>query len=296
MRVFIVLVALAGLAALARGLEQQLNPADFLPEMNQPVKPINIIGNIYYVGTNGVSSFLIVTPQGHILIDSAFNQSVPLIRQSVKTLGFRFEDIEIVLSSHAHFDHVAGHALVKEQTGARVMASALDADVIRKGNEQLWDGWKGTRVDRIIRDGDVVRLGDVALTAHLTPGHTPGCTTWTMNVTDGGRQYVVVFVGGYGINPGVTLVDNASYPTIADDYARTFRVLRSLRPDVFLAQHPEIFSFDEKVKRRTTNGNANPFIDPDGYRRVIQEGEHAYVSQLARERRDRGREADREKR
>ena len=139
--------------------QQRLNPVDFLPDMNQPVEPLHIIGNVYYVGTNGVSSFLIVTPEGHILLDSGFNQSVPLIRKSIGSLGFRFEDIRILLSTHAHFDHVAGHGLIQEQTGARVMASERDAEVIARGDESLWEGWRPSRVDRVIRDGDRVRLG-----------------------------------------------------------------------------------------------------------------------------------------
>jgi metallo-beta-lactamase class B len=264
---------------------QRLKPEDFLPEMNQPVAPARLIGNIYYVGTNGVSSFLITTPVGHILLDSGFNQSVPLIRDSITTLGFRFEDIRMLLSSHAHFDHVAGHSLIQQQTGAQIVASRRDADVIARGDDALWEGWHGSQVNRIVGDKDVVRLGDAELTAHLTPGHTEGCTTWTMNTTEEGRQYRVVFVGGYGINPGVRLVGNPAYPKIAEDYARTFRVLTQLEPNVFLAQHPDLFEFEEKVGRLRAGVTPNPFVDPDGYRNAVSEGERAYLAQLRRERR-----------
>ena len=147
--------------------------------MNQPVEPVHIIGNIYYVGTNGVSSFLIVTPKRHILLDSAFNQSVALIRKSIGTLGFRFEDIRILLSTHAHFDYVAGHSWIQEQTGHGLWRAPL-MPVIARGGEDLWDGWRPSRVDRLIRDGDCVRLGGIELMADLTPGHTKGCTTWSM--------------------------------------------------------------------------------------------------------------------
>jgi metallo-beta-lactamase class B len=263
---------------------QRLKPEDFLPEMNQPIEPVHIIGNIYYVGTNGVSSFLIVTSAGHILIDSAFNQSVPLIRDSIATLGFRIEDVRVLLSTHAHFDHVAGHALIQQHSGARVMASGPDAKIIARGGDELWEGWGGSSVDRIIRDHDRVRLGGVELRAHLTPGHTEGCTTWTMDTTDAGRKYRVVFVGGYGINPGVRLVGNSAYPRIADDYARTFRVLKQLKPDVFLAQHPEVFGFEDKVRKLRAGAKQNPFIDPEGYRQRVAEGEDAYRQQLQRER------------
>jgi metallo-beta-lactamase class B len=252
--------------------------------MNQPVAPVHIIGNIYYVGTNGVSSFLIVTSAGHILIDSGFNQSVPLIRNSVTELGFRFEDIRILLSSHAHFDHVAGHALVQQQTGAQIMASQKDAEIITRGDDALWEGWLGSRVDRIVADDDVVGLGGVALRAHLTPGHTEGCTTWTMETTVGEDRYQVVFAGGYGINPGVRLVGNNAYPRIAEDYARTFAVLKRLKPDVFLAQHPDIFRFEDKRRRIRAGEETNPFIDPAGYQTAVQEGERAYLEQLRRER------------
>jgi metallo-beta-lactamase class B len=263
---------------------QQLKPADFLPEMNQPVAPVQIIANIYYVGTNGVSSFLIATPAGHILIDSGFNQSVPLIRDSVAKLGFKFEDIRLLLSSHAHFDHVAGHALIQQQTGARIVASRKDARVIARGGDDQWEGWHVSGVDRVVGNNDVVRLGGTELRAHLTPGHTEGCTTWTTDVSDGGQRYRVVFVGGFGINPGVRLVGNTDYPRIAADYARTFRVLKRLKPDVFLAQHPEIFGFEEKVRSLRAGAKQNPFIDPQGYQKAVQDGEDAYLDQLRRER------------
>ena len=283
--VLLATVLVAALEAWAGAAHQRLSPVDFLPDMNQPVEPLHIIGNIYYVGTNGVSSFLIVTPEGHILLDSGFNQSVPLIRTSIGSLGFRFEDIRILLSSHAHFDHVAGHGLIQEQTGARVMASERDAEVIARGDESLWEGWRPSRVDRVIRDGDRVRLGGAELTAHLTPGHTKGCTTWTMEAVDGGKKYRVVFVGGYTINPGVRLLGNSDYPNIVDDFARTFRVLNSLKPDIFLAQHPDIFWLEEKRRKLNDGAAGNPFIDPGGYRERVREGEAAYRNQLRREQR-----------
>ena len=166
-RALLTALILSGISCVAVE-SQRLKPEDFLPEMNQPVAPVQIIGNIYYVGTNGVSSFLIVTPAGHILLDSGFNQSVPLIRDSVTKLGFRFEDIRILLSSHAHFDHVAGHALVQQLTGAQIIASQKDGEVIARGDEALWEGWQGSRVHRLVADDDVVSLGGVELRAHLT--------------------------------------------------------------------------------------------------------------------------------
>jgi metallo-beta-lactamase class B len=283
-RFILVSTMFVGGAAWLAGASQRLKPEEFLPEMNQPVEPAHIIGNIYYVGTNAVSSFLIVTAAGHLLLDSGFNQSVPLIRDSITKLGFRFDDIRILLSTHAHFDHVAGHALIQQQTGAQIIASRRDAEIIARGGDELWEGWQASRVDRIVGDNAVVRLAGIELKAHLTPGHTEGCTTWTMDTTEGGHRYRVVFVGGYGINPGVGLVGNTAYPRIAEDYARTFRVLKSLKPDVFLAQHPDLFGFDEKVTRRRAGAKQNPFVDPEGYRKAVQEGEDAYLEQLRRER------------
>jgi metallo-beta-lactamase class B len=263
---------------------ERLRPEDFLPEMNQPIPPAKIVGNIYYVGTNGVSSFLVVTPDGHILIDSGFNQSVPLIRDSVQALGFRFEDIRILLSSHAHFDHVAGHSLTQKLTGAQIIASRADGEVIARGDDRLWAGWHGSPVTRIVDDNDVVQLGGVILKAHLTPGHTEGCTTWTMDATEAGQSYGVVFACGYGINPGVRLVGNSAYPGIVDDYARTFRVLAALKPDVFLAQHPYVFRLEEKLQQARARATPNPFVDPDGYRKAVEAAEAAYLDQLRRER------------
>lgn len=282
-RALLTALILSGISCVAVE-SQRLKPEDFLPEMNQPVAPVQIIGNIYYVGTNGVSSFLVVTSAGHILLDSGFNQSVPLIRESVTKLGFRFEDIRMLLSSHAHFDHVAGHALVQQLTGAQIIASQKDGEVIARGDEALWEGWQGSRVHRLVADDDVVSLGGVELRAHLTPGHTEGCTTWTMETTVGNDRYRVVFAGGYGINPGVKLVGNSAYPQIAADYARTFSVLKRLKPDVFLAQHPDIFQFEDKLRGIRAGAKTNPFIDPEGYQKSVQDAENAYLKQLRSER------------
>lgn len=248
-------------------------------DWNRPMEPFRLIGNIYYVGPQGLSSYLITTPEGHILIDSGFERTVPLIRESVRKMGFRFQDIKILLSSHAHSDHVAGHALVKEFSGARVMASQADAAVISAGG-----AGRPVPVDRILQDGDTVKLGGVTMTAHLTPGHTQGCTTWTMTVEESGRKHDVVFVGGYSINTGVRLVHNAGYPEIADDYARTFRVLKSLSCDVFLAQHGDMFGLEEKARKLRAGAKPNPFIDPDGYRKAVEAAERTYREQLRRER------------
>jgi metallo-beta-lactamase class B len=257
--------------------------ADFTPKWNQPIAPYRVISNIYYVGTNYLASYLIQTPQGDILINPDYEQSVPLIRKSVEQLGYRFPDIKIILISHSHDDHAAGCALAKKLSGAKLMV--MDADIAEvenggSGDFQYTQHWTPVKVDRVLHDGDQVRLGDSVLTARLTPGHTKGCTTWTMDVTEGGHLYHVVIVGSPNVNTGYKLVNNGQYPQIAADYEKMFRVLRSLPCDIFLGAHGEYYGMDEKLKRLQAGGR-NPFIDPDGYRAFITESEQAFREKLA---------------
>ncbi len=258
--------------------------ADFTPKWNVAIPPYRIASNLYYVGTNYLASFLITTPAGDILINPDYEQSVPVIRASVEKLGFRFSDIKIILISHAHDDHAAGCALAKKLTGAKLMV--MDADVAEiehggVGDFQYADQrWPPVKVDRILHDGDRVSLGGMVLTAHLTPGHTKGCTTWTMEVKDGGRLYHVVIVGSPNVNPGYKLVGNKQYPQIAADYEKTFRVLASLPCDIFLGAHGVYYDMDDKLKRLRAGGR-NPFIDPEGYRAYVQEREEAFRRELA---------------
>lgn len=252
----------------------------------QPFEPFKIVGNLYYVGTRGVSSFLLTTPAGHILIDTGVEEAVPQVRANVEKLGFKITDIKILLASHAHFDHVGGHAEMQRITGATAMAVGEDAVSLSSGSDisaLSGPGWKRVAVGRVLRDGEDVSLGGVTLKANLTPGHTKGCTTWTTVIRDGGRSYRVVFVGGTSINQGVHLVGNTRHPTIIDDYARTFRVLKELSPDIFLAQHPNMFRMEEKVARMKA-GDANAFVDPEGYRTFVAGQEKAYQTELQRER------------
>jgi metallo-beta-lactamase class B len=259
------------------------------PDWTQPFPPHHIIGNIYYVGSQGLASYLITTPQGHILINSNLAKSVPLIRESVEKLGFRFSDIKILLISHAHWDHCAGSAAVKELTGAKYMV--MDADVPEieaggKGNFQYGDSltsrYEPTKVDRVLRDGDEVKLGDTVLVAHLTPGHTKGTTTWTMKAREADKTYNVVIIGSPNVNAGYKLVNNALYPQIADDYARMFRILKLLPADVFLGAHGNYYGMEAKFARMK-EGGPNPFIDPDGYKSYVAEREHAFRAELAKQ-------------
>src|SRR6266496_3517135 len=237
---------------------------------NRPFAPYRIIGNIHYVGTKEIAQYLITTREGHILLDSGFEASVPRLAANVRALGFRFEDVKILLTSHAHIDHVQGHALVRRLTGATVMVSAADAPVVATGGkgEPVYGGvyaWTPCPVDRVAADGERVTLGGTTLVAHITPGHTRGATTWTMEVTEGGRTLSVVFFPSANVNPGVRLVGNARYPEIAADFRRSFSVWKSLPCDVPLGSHGYFYDMEAKRRRLSSDGGANPFIDPGGY-------------------------------
>jgi metallo-beta-lactamase class B len=255
---------------------------------NKPIDPYRITGNIYYVGTNFLASYLFVTPEGSILLNSDYEESVPLVRASVEKLGFRFRDIKYLLSSQAHNDHSAGNFLVKELTGARVLVMQGDDDIIANGGKGdfRFDGeysWKPCKVDRVLHDGDTVALGGTTLVAHHTPGHTKGCTTWTTVVQDGDKKLNVVIVGGTGINPGVKLLNNPKYPSIVEDYTRTWGILRSLPCDIFLGAHGNYFAMDDKLVRFKAGEKPNPFIDPQGYRDFIDHSQQDYLKQLSAE-------------
>src|SRR5258708_22555504 len=215
-----------------------------------PFPPDRIIGNIYYVGTNTLSSFLIATPQGHVLIDSTYERSVPAIEKSVTALGFKFSDVKILLGNHAHGDHQEGDALVKQMTGAQVMAMAEEVPLL----QAMKPGGKEHPIDKVLHDADTVTLGGTTLTAHLTPGHTRGCTTWTTTAQEGGKTYNVMF--GCSLRaPGVVP------PAIADEFARSFKVVAALPCDVQLGDHPAQYNMQAKYAK-LNNGGPNPFISP----------------------------------
>ena len=276
------------LLALGAGCASQAGVPREMRAWNRDYPPFKVIGNIYYVGSNGIAQFLVTTPDGHILIDSGFEATVPRLRANVESLGFRFADIKFLLTSHAHIDHVQGHALVRRLTGATVVDSEADAAVVTTGGkgEAVYDGvysWTPCPVNRIVADGEAVTLGGTTLVAHLTPGHTRGAITWTMRVDADGRQLDVVFFPSANVNPGVHLVRNARYPTIADDFARSFATWRALPCDVFLGVHGSFFDLDSK-RGRMSAGGPNPFIDPEGYRSFIAGAEQRFQAQLSFER------------
>ena len=237
-----------------------------------------VIGNIYFVGSDTHSSFLVTTPQGHVLVNTMYERTVPWIRKSVESLGFRFDDIKIVLGSHAHVDHMEGDALVKAMTGATVMVMDRDVPLL----ERLRPGGKAHPIDRVLRHGDTVSLGGTTLLAHLTPGHTPGCTTWQMTTTDAGRAYDVVMIGCIAPNARTVLVNNQEYPQVAEDFQKSYALLRTLRPDVYLGSHTVHYDMAEKFAR--LGKGANPFVDPKGYFAAIDRYEREFNDVLARQR------------
>lgn len=259
------------------------------PSWMQPFPPHKVVANVYYVGSRGLASYLIATPQGHILINSSLEASVPLIRDSVEKLGFHFSDIKILLISHAHWDHDAGSAEVKKLTGAKYMVMEGDVPVVESGGKedfQYGDSpanlYPATKVDRVLHDGDEVKIGDTVLTARLTPGHTKGCTTWTLKAREAGKTYDVVIVGSPNVNPGYKLVNNPKYPQIAADYERMFRVLKNLPCDVFLGAHGNYYNMEAKYAKLKSGGE-NPFLDPDGYKTFVAEKDKAFQTELKKQ-------------
>ena len=276
--------AFAAILAIASPLRAQVSP-----DWTEPFPPFRIAGNLYYVGSRGLANYLITTPQGHILINSDLVSSIPLIRASIEKLGFKFSDIKVLLISHAHWDHDGGSAEIKRITGATYMVMDADVPVVESGGKTDFQYgnvpaslYPPTKVDRVLHDGDEVRLGGATLVAHLTPGHTKGCTTWTMKVEEAGKVYDVVIIGSPNVNDGYKLVNNSSYPEIASDYERTFRVLKSLPADIFLGAHGNYFDLDTKYARLKERA-VTPFIDPAGYKRYVADREQAFRMELARQ-------------
>ena len=248
------------------------------PDWHRQFPAFKIAGNLYYVGTADLAVYLINTPQGNILINSDFPEDVPLIRKSIEQLGFKYTDTKILLISHAHGDHDAATGLIKKDTGARLMI--MDADVPEE--ESTAPGRPGAHVDRVLHDGDTVELGGSKLTARLTPGHTKGCTTWTMQVQEGGRKLEAVIIGSPNVNAGYVLVGNKNYPQIAQDYVKTFTVLKSLPADLFLGAHGAYFGLKDKYPKMKSGG-PNPFIDPAGYKTYVGEREVTFQKEWERQ-------------
>ena len=284
MRLTCALVAMAVLSPLQ---SQELTvPASWTARTT----PHHIIGNIHYVGTVDLASYLIATPDGHILIDTGLERNAAAVLDGMRSLGFDPTDIRLLLTTQAHFDHVGAHEEIRKLSGAQVVVSAGDRDVLEGGGQG--DYHFGPRyhfppvtVDRIVHEGAVISLGGTSLTARLTPGHTKGTTTWTMVAREkAGRLRHVVFMGSTSVNAGVKLVDNREYPFIAADYQRSFRVLRNLPCEVFLAAHASAFGGPRKAEAARTGTGEAAFVDPDGCRAAVERSERAFDAELERQR------------
>jgi len=239
----------------------------------EPEEPVRIVGPIYFVGTKGLGAFLFTTSEGHILMNTGMPSSGPMIVDSIRKLGFRPEDIKIMINGHAHIDHAGAMAYMKQLTGAQLAVMKDDVPAMESGDKDDFKYaddfvYTGVKVDRVLRDGDTIKMGDIRLTAYHTPGHTRGATTWIMNLVVDGKAYLVAFPDGAGFNPGYRLVKNPSYPGIAEDYRRTHHELEMIKPDIWLAQHNEYYDLAGKRQRAQTEG-IKAWIDPEGYRRFI---------------------------
>jgi metallo-beta-lactamase class B len=259
------------------------------PDWLEPFPPFKIADNVYYVGSRGLANYLITTRDGHILINTDLDANVPLIRASVERLGFKVSDIKILLLNQSHWDHAAGSAALKQLTGAQLMVMDRDVPVVESGGRRdfHYGGDPSThfapaKVDRALRDGERVALGDAVLTAHLTPGHTKGCTTWSLDAVVEGKRRRIVIIGGTAVNPGFKLFDNAEYPDIVADYERTFRVLKSLPAEIPLGAHGSYFDMDAKYQR-LLKGEKTAFVDPNGYKKAIASAERAFLNERAKQ-------------
>jgi metallo-beta-lactamase class B len=279
----------------AGGVAAQQGPAQFSQEWYQqfrgpysaPVEPFRIVGNIHYVGGANIASYLITTPQGHILIDTGMKEMHEVIKTSVAKLGFKTSDIKIMLSSHAHFDHIEGHAMMQKLTGAQVMAMVGDAEALSTGkdNSALGAiGWEPVRVARVLKHGDTVSLGGTTLRAVHAPGHTQGATTWITTVEDNGRRYTVGFLGGTTPNGGVPLFDNPRHKSVIEDTQRTFATLKAeTPPDIYLVGHPQAM-FMGKVEAIKAGAMPHPLLNGDAWTKQIADGEANFAKRVAEER------------
>ena len=262
-----------------------------------PDEPFQVAGNLYYVGSTGVTAFLLTGPEGHVLIDGGYPETAPLIVGSVEKLGFRISDVKVLLNSHAHFDHAGGLRALQEASGAELWVSEGDAELVAAGGagDRTYGPFRhlglgrfpAARVDRRFRDGDTVRVGPLALTAHVTAGHTPGCTSWSFPVRHGGRELLAVSVCSLTLLPFMKLVEPESYPGIRSDFERSFATLRALPADIFLASHGSFFDMDRKrAERAAAKDPADPFVDRAGYLAYVERAEERFRRELAEQQKE----------
>jgi len=284
-----IVVALVALISLTAAVEAQ-TPKDMLAALlvkwNKPTEPFKMIGNVYYVGTDGLASYLITSPQGHILVDTVMPEATSQIKANIEKLGFKVTDIKYLLNTHAHIDHTGGRAEMKQASGAQLVAGEADKPLLEGGyypgaREETVLNFPPVKVDRTVREGDTVTVGDVTLTARETPGHSPGCTSWAFSVKDGdATRSVLIFCSGtVALN---RLVTNPTYSGIVADYRKTFARAKEMKVDVLLAPHPEMYRMQDK-RAMISDGAPNPFVSPGEFNAYAATLEKAFEEGLAKQ-------------
>jgi len=284
-----IVVALVALMSLTAAVEAQ-TAKDLLETLkvkwNTPTEPFKMIGNVYYVGTDGLASYLITSPQGHILVDTVMPEATSQIKASIEKLGFKVTDIKYLVNTHAHIDHTGGLAEMKQASGAQMVAGEADKPLLEGGyypgaQEDTALAFPPVKVDRTVREGDTVSVGDVTLTARETPGHSPGCTSWEFVVKDGdATRSVLIFCSGtVALN---RLVTNPTYSGIVTDYRKTFARARDMKVDVLLAPHPEMYRMQDK-RALISDGAPNPFVNPGEFNAYAATLEKAFEDALAKQ-------------
>jgi metallo-beta-lactamase class B len=281
MKKFTVLVFILSLS-FSIGVQAQMpvSPPNDDPKKAFVVDPFRIVGNIYFIGTSMQgASYLIKGSEGHIIFDTVYEESPLAIVKNIEKLGFNPKDVKLIVGTHAHSDHVGGHAMMQEMTGAEIAAAELDRNVIETGGN---GSWPPAEVDRILSNGEVISLGDISVAVHMTPGHTPGTMTFTTVVEEDGKKFNVVLMGGVRM-ASLPLLGNPDYPNIATDLAETFRILKSLPVDIYLGAHGYWYNLYEKIQRMKAGEGFKVFLDAQGYRRAIDGWQQAYIYQLLKE-------------
>ena len=289
------IVALLALVAGVAHAQPKFTPPKITAENEIYVRafpPLHIVGNLYYVGTYDLAVYLIVTPDGNMLINTGVNDSVAPIRANIEKLGFKVSDIKLLLATHGHWDHVAGMAELKRLTGAKMLMQEADAGMLEDGGNSDYrfpngrgSTYEPVKVDQRLKDGDKVKLGGTELTVMHHPGHTKGATSFSFTTQDAGRTYRVLIANMGSINPGVKVSGMPAFPGITDAYAQTFAKQKQIVPEVWVASHAKQFNLHEKYKPGDAY-DANRFVDPEGFRAAVLKLEKIYLDQLAQERQD----------
>ena len=259
-------------------------------EWTRPFPPFRMIGNIYWVGSYDLSTYLITSPQGHILVNTGVGDTAQKIKASVEQLGFKMSDVKVLTATHGHYDHVAGMAELKRMTGAALVISEPDKELLESGGkadfrfgETPSARFEPATVDRTFKNGETIVVGTTTLTAHLSAGHTKGATSFTTDVRENGKTYRVVIANMGSINPGVKVTGMPGYSGITTDYANTFMMQKEMKIDVWLASHAGQFRMHDKYKPGDPY-NPDRFVDPKGFLEAVQRLEKNYLDQLAKER------------